>query len=493
MIIRKVFRQSSVYFLASLFSVVIGFFFKMYISNVFGAELLGVFALGMTAVGLVSVFAGLGYDSSLVRFVSKYVAEKKWGSLERLVSSTIILVLIVSTLICLGFYFFAEPISTLFFDEPKLSLYLPFFGVFVIISCLGTVADQIIRGLQEVKKSAVITNFYRLPLKIFLCLLFIFYGFGLKGYVWAEIISFFVSLVMMLLLIKQLAKNWSVFSFQKINFDKKERAYAFNMFIINVVSLLQRHGDKILLVLFLSTTDLGIYYVILSVSVFIPVVLSAVNSIFAPIISELYSQKKLVELASAFRKMGRYVFVFTFPFVIFLLLFNHQILSYFGPEFSTATVLFNLVVIGELCSISFGSVGMMLNMMGYEKKMRNISIFTSLLSFVLYYFLISAFGMFGLGLSYLTHRFLINFLATRTLFKKTSICLLNRTHLRVVSSFVALGILIVFLFLPSHTYSVAALVFFLVAIYSVFLLAWRYVIGKRDAEILLQELKLIIK
>ena len=48
----------------------------MYISNVFGAELLGVFALGMTAVGLVSVFAGLGYDSSLVRFVSKYVAEK---------------------------------------------------------------------------------------------------------------------------------------------------------------------------------------------------------------------------------------------------------------------------------------------------------------------------------------------------------------------------------------------------------------------------------
>ena len=465
----------------------------MYISNVFGAELLGLFALGMTAVGLVSVFVGLGYDSSLVRFVSKYVAQKKWDSLGRLVSSTVLLVLLVSVSLGLGFCFFAEPISTLFFNEPKLSPYLPFFGVFLVISCLGTVADQIIRGLQEVKKSAVITNFYRLPIKIILCLLFIYFGFSLEGYVWAEIISFFVSLILMFFLIKQLAKNWKMFSFQKINFNKKERGYAFNMFIINVVSLFQRHGDKILLVLFLSTADLGIYYVVLSVAVFIPVILSAVNSIFAPIISELYSQNKMVELSSAFRKMGRYVFVFTFPLVVFLLLFNHQILSFFGPEFSAGSILFNLVIVGELCSVSFGSVGMMLNMMGYEKSMRNISIFTSLLSFVLYYFLIDAFGMFGLGLSYLTHRLLINFLATQMLFKKTKICLLNRTHLRVVSSFVAIGVLIVFFFLPCNTFSVPGLVFFLFANYVVFLLFWRYLVGKRDSEILLRELKSIMK
>src|SRR5579871_3468623 len=67
-------RQSSVFFAGSIFTAGAAYFFKVYLARFLGAESLGVYALGMTIVGFLSLFGALGLPQAAVRFVAAYVA-----------------------------------------------------------------------------------------------------------------------------------------------------------------------------------------------------------------------------------------------------------------------------------------------------------------------------------------------------------------------------------------------------------------------------------
>ena len=473
----------------------VGFFFKVYIANIIGADLLGVFALGLTSIAIAGVFAGLGFDASLVRFVSKYVAAKEALSIERYVNNTLLVVLLVSCFLGLLFFLFSDFIAGSVLKEQGLAIYLPWFALLLVVGGIGTVAERTIRGLQEVKKSSIITNFLRLPLKIGLCVGFIALGFGLKGYIWAETIAYLTSLALMFWLIKHLAVGWKITPRFKLSFTSEERKYAFNMLAINAVGLLQWHGDKILLVYFLSASDLGIYYIILSISTFVPTILVSVNSIFTPIISQLKTEKKMTELKEAFQNTARYVFVLSFPLVLFLCIYSSQILSYFGPEFVAGSSLLIMVVCGELISLSFGSVGVMLKMMGHERQMRNVTITSSIVSFGLYYFFISSMGFLGLGLAYVLGKLLINILASIVLFRKTSFIVLNKKYAISIALFLTLSIAFYFIstmFATTGT-SIGTLLVMFVFCYLFFFITWRILIGKKDIAFLKAEFKSIKK
>src|SRR5450432_2184777 len=75
-------RHSTVFFAGTLFTTAAGYLFKVYLARKLGAESLGIYALGMTIVGLVGLFAGLGLPQAAVRFVSLYRATGKLAELR---------------------------------------------------------------------------------------------------------------------------------------------------------------------------------------------------------------------------------------------------------------------------------------------------------------------------------------------------------------------------------------------------------------------------
>ena len=165
-------------------------------------------------------------------------------------------------------------------------------------------------------------------------------------------------------------------------FNNEEKKYASNMLIIEVLGVLQNHGEKIMLVYFLSTSELGIYSIVLSVVAFIPTILISVNSILSPIISQFYEENDLNNLSFYYRLSAKYVFIFSFPLIAFLLLYSKNVLQIFGDDFTVGYYLLVLVVLGELINVSFGVVGSTLKMMGYDKKIRNISVVSSVIAFI---------------------------------------------------------------------------------------------------------------
>ena len=478
-LVKKIVGQSAVYFLGTVISVIVGFFFKVYLSRILGADALGIYSLGITTIGVLGIFLSFGYGNGLIRFISKYKATQNYNKLISYLTNTSIINLCVVLPISFLFYFFPEIIADNILKTPSLSEYVPLFGFMMFVNSFLILAEQTIRGLQEVKKSTIINTFLRLPFKIGLVVVFFNWGWRLEGYIIAEVLGSVLAFIFLIILIKRLLPRLT--DFERINFNKEEKKYSLNLLITNSVLALGRHGDKIVLVYFLSTFELGIYSVALTIAAFIPLVLTSVNSIFSPIISQLHSQNKLNDLAHYFQLSGRYIFLLSFPLMVFIFLFSKPIMSLFGNDFIQGSILLSLIVIGQLINVSMGSVGLMLQMTGLEKPMRDISIFTSLVSFLLYFVLISKWGLVGLGVVYIFNILLQNIACTCVLNKRLNIHLFHAEYIKLIVLFCGLClpgyfIIEVINFNPNPLFLGSVLLI----IYVVFFFLWFLFFSKKD-------------
>ena len=478
-LVKKIVGQSAVYFLGTVISVIVGFFFKVYLSRILGADALGIYSLGITTIGVLGIFLSFGYGNGLIRFISKYKATQNYNKLISYLTNTSIINLCVVLPISFLFYFFPEIIADNILKTPSLNEYVPLFGFMMFVNSFLILAEQTIRGLQEVKKSTIINTFLRLPFKIGLVVVFFNWGWRLEGYIIAEVLGSVLAFIFLIFLIKRLLPRLT--DFERINFNKEEKKYSLNLLITNSVLALGRHGDKIVLVYFLSTFELGIYSVALTIAAFIPLVLTSVNSIFSPIISQLHSQNKLKDLTHYFQLSGRYIFLLSFPLMVFIFLFSKPIMSLFGNDFIQGSVLLSLIVIGQLINVSMGSVGLMLQMTGLEKPMRDISIFTSLVSFLLYFVLISKWGLVGLGVVYIFNILLQNIACTYVLNKRLNIHLFHAEYIKLIVLFCGLCLPSYFIievinFNPNPLFLGSVLLI----IYVVFFFLWFLFFSKKD-------------
>ena len=478
-LVKKIVGQSAVYFLGTVISVIVGFFFKVYLSRVLGADALGIYSLGITTIGVLGIFLSFGYGNGLIRFVSKYKATQNYNKLLSYLTNTSIINLCVVLPISILFYFFPEIIADNMLKTPKLKEYIPLFGLMMFVNSFLVLAEQTIRGLQEVKKSTIINTFLRLPFKIGLVVLFFNWGWRIEGYIIAEVLGSVLAFIFLIILIKRLLPLTR--DFKRANFNNEEKKYSLNLLITNSVLALGRHGDKIVLVYFLSTFELGIYSVTLTIAAFIPLVLTSVNSIFSPIISQLHSQNKLNDLAHYFKLSGKYIFLLSFPLMVFIFLFSKPIMSLFGNDFIQGSVLLSLIVIGQFINVSMGSVGLMLQMTGLEKPMRNISIVTSLVSFLLYFVLISKWGLVGLGVVYIFNILLQNIACTYVLNKHLNIHLFHTEYIKLMVLFCGLCLASYFIVeginFNSNSLFLGSV---LLIIYVVFFFLWFLFFSKKD-------------
>ena len=406
----KIFSQSIIYFSGTIFSVFIGFLFKIFLARELGADMLGLFALGMSIVSLLSIFLSLGLGNGLVKYVSKYVAKKNYIQLHTYIRKTIEITLLMSVIAAFILIYYKDFIASNLIKTASLNGYMSYFAVLLIFNALISIFDHIIRGLQEVKKSVLIGHFIRLPLKIMVCYLFIHLGFNLEGYLLAEIVASILALLLLFKLILKILPNEmrSIFKNSKTAISKEERKFGNNMLILNIVGPLSSHADKITLAYFFTETEIGVNAICLSIIAFIPTVLISVNSIFAPIISELHTKKNNELLKYYYQNSSKYIFILTYPLIVFLAFFSEDVMNIFGQDFLIGSNLLLLLLIGELFNISSGSVGIILNMCGFDTITRNVNVLCSTIVVFFYILLIPLYGLIGVGIGRLMYVVLLN-------------------------------------------------------------------------------------
>ena len=189
-------RQSSVYFFGAIFTTAAGYLFKVYLARVLGAEDLGIYALGMTIVGFLSLFNALGLPQSAVRFVAAYVATEKWDLLRGFIARGTLLIGISNLLLAGALVWFGRWIAVHFYHTPALETYLGLFAAILVLGALTNFFGQALVGYKNVARRTIITDFIGTPAVMVATLALIALGFGLWGYIFAQVVG--ASLVLLL-------------------------------------------------------------------------------------------------------------------------------------------------------------------------------------------------------------------------------------------------------------------------------------------------------
>lgn len=426
-------RHSAVFFAGTLFTAAAGYLFKIYLARVLGAEALGIYALGMTIVGFFGLFNGLGLPQAAVRFVAAYSATEQWQRLHGFLRRAFGLLAIGNLVLGAAMLAVGPWLVRSLYHAPALIPYLQLFAGILILGAFTTFLGQVLAGYKDVARRTLITNFVGSPLNIVFGIVLLSLGFGLRGYLLAQVAS--AAMVVLLLLVAV----WLLTPAQARRVPRtaapmEREVFWFSaaVFGVSILEFVLSQADKILLGVFLDVRQVGIYAVAATLVAFVPVALQSVNQIFSPTIADLHARGEHALLGRLFQTLTKWILGLTLPLALVMIVFSKPLMRLFGAAFEAGWLVLTLGTLGQLVNAGVGSVGYLLLMSGNQARLIRVQVVMAVFMVAATLGLVRPLGMAGVALAAALTNALSNCLYLRQVRAALQLSPYNRTYLRLL-------------------------------------------------------------
>jgi len=401
-------------FLAKVISIFAVYLFHLYISNKYGASVNGVFTLFVTILTIVSVISKLGFDTSVVKYMSSFNTQGQLFTAKSLHKKTSLMIFIVAVILSLLLWWFNEFLNQLFFNESSfidfrwMALALPFFS-------LLSINTESLRGLERTKSYSFLQNG-----TLFLISLMLVYAFSttVTDVTFLVLASFCASIfalyIVSVFLLNSSFKNAN--KAQEISLKPYIRE-SLPMLLSNSVFFLMTWADIIIISYFLPESETGIYGNAAKIANLNIVFLFAINAIAAPKLAAFNANKDMLSLKKFTKETSRISLLLSLPIFIAIVLFPEFLLGMFGAEFATGKHALIILAVGQLFNAMSGSVINVLNMADKQIVAKNIILISAILNVILNIVLIPLYGIMGAAIATATSTILWNGLAVGYIYK----------------------------------------------------------------------------
>jgi O-antigen/teichoic acid export membrane protein len=312
--------------------------------------------------------------------------------------------------------------------------YLHLFAVILILGAFTTLLGQVLAGYKDVARRTVITNFIGSPVNIVFGIVLLSLGFGLRGYLLAQIAS--AAIVLLLLL----AASWRLTppqarqgSHNPVPMEREVFWFSAVVFGVGVLEFVLSQADKILLGAFLDVRQVGIYAVAATLVAFVPVALQSVNQIFSPTIADLHARGEHALLGRLFQTLTKWIFGLTLPLAFVMIVFSKPLMRLFGAAFEAGWLVLSLGTLGQLVNAGVGSVGYLLLMSGNQTRLIRVQVIMAIFMVAATLGLVRPFGIAGVALAAALTTVLTNYLCLRQVRGALQLSPYNRTYLHLLS------------------------------------------------------------
>jgi O-antigen/teichoic acid export membrane protein len=392
---REILFKSSHFLIFRLLGFVVAYGFSFYIIKSFGEQVYGYVALGLTLFSILIVFGKMGFDIHLTK---KFSAHNDFNIGFSYYSISVLVASIFSIIVSGFLYVYAEEISIRFFNKPEFTEYLKWTVLAVPIWTIVLINSGVLRGIKENAAFSFINFFSR----FFVTLIVIFilagstYNDGyviMKSHFYAILLIFIFSCILTLR-----------FRNKNSKFKKLEDTWTYILETIPLMSstyfyVLLLWSDKILLGIFESEVNIGVYDIVTKIAVVITFTYEAINSILAPKISDAFHKNDLELLQKNVRFSVRTTFFTGLGIFIAILVFHRLVLAFLGEVYLTGIYPLMILCVGKILISLFGPVSDILQMTGHQKVYSRIMFITLILNFLLNYVLIKKIGITGAALA----------------------------------------------------------------------------------------------
>lgn len=386
-------KKGSIALLIRIVGFVSGYLFIYYTIMFYGPETQGRLNLSFSFMMIGALISRLGLDIHFVKIFSiQDNLENSRGIYFKTLPFTVGLSAIVSFII----FLFSNTIAKHFFNDNGLAIYLKWTAPCIVLFTLILLNASVFRGLKKNSLYAFLFNGGRFLFTLIVFFILILFFDNAVATVISHSIAILILFVISLRYIfKYNFPFTSKTSYKTKSFIKQ----SLPMLISTSMIVFLGWSDTIILGVYKSSTDVGIYGVVLKVSVVTSFTFQALDSILAPKLSRAYHDKRINDFKKLVKFSTFINTIISLVIVSVIILFKDFILSIFGDEFHIASTALIILCIGQLFNSICGPVGSILQMTGRQNIFQYILIVAFGLNLILNLFLAPTYGITGVALA----------------------------------------------------------------------------------------------
>ncbi|MGI0135224.1 MAG: oligosaccharide flippase family protein, partial [Candidatus Micrarchaeaceae archaeon] len=341
------------------------------IARILGKNDYGAYALTLSWVGLLTIFALSGQQLGVVRSLPAYFEKGEWGKARGLRYSSRLMVLAVSMIIAVVGAFVVYQLRARLGPTLELSM----LAGFILLPVFAQL--QLNGGLHQAMKRAVSNGFFTGLLRPVLLLGFVLLiSVGLRQHLDAPLV---VLLSVVATVAALIVSEWRLSRAWPRAAKSAPPQYEFRtwvviggiLFLADAIGMALNSVDVLILGGMLGDTQVGPYYAAVQLSTVPKFWLNAMFVILAPMIVESYSAGKFDALASLLRRSALTLFIVTAILCVCTALVGYWVLGLFGPGFEVAYVPLLIILAGRLV---VGTIGLATCLVSMTKLLKKVPI-----------------------------------------------------------------------------------------------------------------------
>ncbi|MEC7987807.1 MAG: flippase [Myxococcota bacterium] len=363
------------------------------LSTALGAELFGSYTFAVTIATIITVFSPLGIDSGAVYFGAQYQKQKQWGRQKGLILSGA-WITILSGVICSGSLWLSAP---LLFEDPNPIQWIA--PTILFLTPLMFIVG-LLRSIKDMKGNAMVFQL-SIPIGLLIGAIAIYVGsLSLEHALSFYWIALAISLIFGLWWARRRLSSRLYDPRITPSYHTKELLqYSLPQSLAAMVFRLTIWMDIIMLGWLSSNDELGIYRIASALAVIGALPISALSTIFNPIIAELVSVKDHVRLNTILKTITRWLLSVSFPVLIAMFLLPDLMLSLFSTEYQAGHIPLQILIGGQFVWISCAMAMRLIPMSGHSTLTLINGVIAAVLNIGLNYYFIPRYGAQGAAIS----------------------------------------------------------------------------------------------
>lgn len=442
-IAKKIGKESSITFAGLLYGNLNRYIYTALLARWVGPEYLGIYSIANSIMLISEVFAKMGLETGIMRFVSRLNPEVDKEKINLLIGSSLKMVTFFSLSVMIVLIISSGTIVDNYFNgQSLLKFVIIIFAITIPFNSLIQISAFATQGFKRLKYKTIVTQFLN-PTILLLTMIFCYWFMSSEYTITIPILATgIIGFLFMFVILKNVSglKNNQIIK-SDINYELLKFSYP--LMFVTILQTLMHWMDILMLGYFTNLLTVGLYHPAARTAGLLQALLLSFLSIYAPLVSQFHSEGDKAKLSNTYQLVNRWLLIFATPISAVFILFPEKVLLLFGPQYLESSQVLVLLTIGTFTQAILGVAGPTLSMSGHTKLVLFNSIGTFILNFVLNVWLIPIYGILGAAIATLTSLTILGIIRVMQVYFILKINFLNHKLIKpIISGVVCYSLLI---------------------------------------------------
>jgi O-antigen/teichoic acid export membrane protein len=379
-----------------VFTLLVGLPLQIFVVRSLGAEQFGAYSVVEGALATISGLLALGIAPTAVRFIPEHLARGEGGHVRSLVALATFALLAIGVAGASLTVLVSHQVIAWWGTNPNIQSVIAVMVPTIPIGLLTFLYQQILRGFQKIFIMILISSVVTLTVKAALSVLFIHDGWGTVGYAWAVVLSSGLGLTLLAAAAMRVLWRLDEAGEQLARPMRLWIRYASVLYANGLFSTAVQYLDRFIVGALIGTEGVATLVVARQLQQ-LPLTLF---NMFVIVVGPMFATNRGPRLHTIYQLTTDWCLRLGLPLVLFLIVFAAPILTWYGRNFAMdGMLLLQLLLLSTLISMSFGPIGNLLMMTGYEVNMFRVTIAQTVAMIAGYLIFIPPIGIAGLGIA----------------------------------------------------------------------------------------------